>query len=184
MTDIKFNIASINLCTESEGPFKRLVIWFQGCNKRCVGCCNPDYQELKQAQVITLDKLLQIIEESKEQNKIEGVTFLGGEPTLQKGLAYLAKEIKNMGLGIIMFTGKLIQELDNELFEYIDLIIDGEFIIENRDKDRNVIGSTNQKMYFLTNRYEMSKDWFLVKRPNQFEINIENDNLFINGNVL
>ncbi len=41
------NLASIRMCTESEGPGRRLAIWVQGCKKRCTGCCNPDMQEIK-----------------------------------------------------------------------------------------------------------------------------------------
>ena len=41
------NLASIRMCTESEGPGRRLAIWVQGCKKRCPGCCNPDMQEIK-----------------------------------------------------------------------------------------------------------------------------------------
>ena len=57
---IKFNVASINTCTETEGPYKRLAIWFQGCNIHCKGCCNPDYQPLAAKNILSLEELVAI----------------------------------------------------------------------------------------------------------------------------
>ena len=87
---IKFNVALINTCTEAEGPFKRMAIWFQGCNIKCKECCNPELQEMKPAHIMTLEAILDIAKKSKIDNGIEGVTFLGGEPTLQSHLIDLA----------------------------------------------------------------------------------------------
>ena len=74
----KLNIAHINLCTEAEGPYKRMAIWFQGCNIRCEGCCNPELQDFKIANIITIRDVLEIIDDSCKKNGIEGITFLGG----------------------------------------------------------------------------------------------------------
>ncbi|MEE0897994.1 MAG: 4Fe-4S cluster-binding domain-containing protein [Acutalibacteraceae bacterium] len=52
---IKFNVAAINCCTETEGPYKRLTIWFQGCDIHCKECCNPDYQAFVVRNLMTLD---------------------------------------------------------------------------------------------------------------------------------
>ena len=69
---IKFNIASINCCTEIEGPNKRLTIWFQGCMLHCKGCCNPAYQPLEPRNIISLENLLKIIKDSKEKYDLLG----------------------------------------------------------------------------------------------------------------
>ena len=68
---IKFNVASINCCTEIEGPNKRLTIWFQGCMLHCKGCCNPAYQPLEPRNIISLENLLKIIKDSKEKYGID-----------------------------------------------------------------------------------------------------------------
>ena len=91
---IKFNIATINRCTEVEGPFKRLTIWFQGCNIGCRGCCNPGYQPLISKHIISLDELMDIIAQASKEFGIEGVTYTGGEPTLQQNLPSLTKKSK------------------------------------------------------------------------------------------
>ena len=67
---IKFNVALINTCTEVEGPFKRLCIWFQGCNRNCKGCCNKVLQPLKPANIISLEDLLKIIRKSKIEDNL------------------------------------------------------------------------------------------------------------------
>ena len=181
----KLNIAYINTCTETEGPYKRLAIWFQGCNILCKGCCNPELQSLKIRHVMTVEELFNIILVSKEKYDIEGVTFLGGEPTLQKGLISLVSLLKMNNIGTILFTGKRIEMLDNDLVSNLDLIIDGKFEASKIDTKRNLIGSENQNIYFLTNRYEKDEKWFFEKREKKIEINIMKENsIFISGDVI
>ena len=178
--NINFNIACINQCTEAEGPGKRVAIWFQGCGKRCVGCCNPELFEFKPAHILSLDEMLKIVIDAKEQFGIEGVTYLGGEPSLQQGLLELSLEIKKMGLGVILFTGKKARELNEGLKNAVDLIIDGGFEIDKPDNTRNLIGSTNQSLVFITDRYRPFERWFYDHRPKLMEINIA-DGLFMTG---
>lgn len=106
-----FNVARINLCTEAEGPHKRLAIWFQGCTIGCPGCCNPELQEMKTAHIMSLEEIISVVKKTKKENDIEGVTYLGGEPTLQKYLAELSDELHKIGLGFILFTGYKIKQL-------------------------------------------------------------------------
>ena len=171
----KFNVACINQCTEAEGPGKRLAIWFQGCDKRCDGCCNPELLDFKQAHILTLEMLVEIINNAKKQFNIEGVSFLGGEPALQQGLAELSLEIKKNGLGVILLTGKKIEDLDGKLRTSVDMIIDGGFEKDKPDNERNLVGSTNQKLFFISERYRPFEEWFYIPRPKRVEINISGD---------
>ncbi len=167
-----FNVARINLCTEAEGPHKRMAIWFQGCTIGCPGCCNPELQEMKQAHIMSLQEIIDIAKKSKEENAIEGITFLGGEPTLQKHLTELSKELHNIDLGVILFTGYKIKQLKESLISSVDLIIDGQFIESKIDKSRNLVGSTNQTFYHVSQRYINEMDWFVKKRDFLVDINI------------
>ncbi|WP_336025820.1 4Fe-4S single cluster domain-containing protein [Fusobacterium polymorphum] len=181
----KLNIAYINVCTETEGPYKRFTIWFQGCDILCKGCCNPELQALKIRHVMTVEELFNIILDSKEKYNIEGVTFLGGEPTLQKGLISLVSLLKMNNIGTILFTGKRIEMLDNDLVSNLDLVIDGKFEASKIDTKRNLIGSENQNIYFITNRYKKDKKWFFEKREKKVEVNIDKENsIFISGDVI
>jgi anaerobic ribonucleoside-triphosphate reductase activating protein len=178
-----FNVARINLCTEAEGPHKRMAIWFQGCTIGCPGCCNPELQEMKQAHIMSLQEIVDIAKKSKEENAIEGVTFLGGEPTLQKHLTELSNELHNVDLGVILFTGYKIKQLNGALVSSVDLIIDGQFIESKIDKQRNLVGSTNQTFNHVSKRYVNDMDWFNVKRDFKVDVNVSDDFL-ITGDVV
>lgn len=177
-----FNVAFINQCTELEGPYKRLAIWFQGCKKRCKGCCNLELQQLTFAHIISASKLMDIILMAKEKFGIEGVTFLGGEPLLQKGINYLAKQLQSMGLGTILFTGEKYESIVN--IEGFDLIIDGEFLMDQKDDKHNLIGSTNQRIFDITGRYSIVLEWFYKPREKSNEINFSDSCIYFNGDVL
>ena len=183
-TDMMFNVACINTCTTVEGPGRRLAIWFQGCNKKCDGCCNPQFIPLVPKHLLTLSEINQIIYKSKEVNDIEGITYLGGEPTLQKGLPQLSRAAADIGLGVILFTGNPINELDPTYLENVDLVIDGPFIEKQRDRERNLVGSVNQKIICLTDRYENCLDWFLEKRIEKVEVNIDDGLAVFSGDVV
>lgn len=181
----KLNVAHINMCTEAEGPYKRMAIWFQGCNILCNGCCNPELQPIKVNHIMTVQEVLDIALESQVTNGIEGVTFLGGEPTLQEGLTLLAYVLRNNNLGTILFTGKEIDLVDVDLVNCVDLVVDGLFDNKQIDYERNLIGSKNQNMHFITDRYKKNKDWFYIMREKRIEINMGQVNeLLITGDVL
>jgi anaerobic ribonucleoside-triphosphate reductase activating protein len=180
---IKFNVAIINTCTEAEGPYKRMAIWFQGCNIGCKGCCNPDLQDIKPAHIISLDEMVSIAKKSKKENGIEGVTFLGGEPTLQQHLDILSNELHKLDLGIILFTGYKINQLKESFISSVDLVIDGQFIDEKIDQNRNLIGSTNQTLYPISNRYVNNMEWFTDKRNQQVDVHVSGD-LLVTGDVV
>ncbi len=111
------------------------------------------------------------------------MTFLGGEPTLQNKLSTLAKEIQKLNMGLILFTGKNIDALSTELINSCDMIIDGFFDISRLDNMRNLIGSKNQKIYNISERYIYNKDWFLTRRNKKVEISVKNQIIFT-GDVI
>lgn len=179
----KLNIAHINICTETEGPYKRMAIWFQGCSILCEGCCNPELQGIRLAHIMTIQEILDIAIESRKSNDIEGITFLGGEPTLQEGLACLSKTLSMAGFGIILFTGHQYAKLSADIKSSVDLIIDGKFEADLIDNERNLVGSKNQQLIYITDRYKDSQNWFMSVREKKVEVNI-NETLFINGDVV
>ena len=180
---IKFNVASINKCTEVEGPFKRLCIWFQGCNIHCEGCCNPDYQALIPKHLMSLDELMGIIQEAQNEFGIEGVTFSGGEPSLQQNLPILTSKIKELGLGVISFTGHDYEEV-KECFVGCDVVLDGAYQQDQKETQRRLLGSTNQRIICLTDRYaDCIQEWFNNSETKTMEISLAN-NIIINGDAI
>ena len=178
---IKFNVASINCCTEAEGPGKRLTIWFQGCNILCKGCCNPGFQPLVPKYILSLDKLIEIIEDAKDKFGIEGVTYTGGEPTLQQHLPKLTDAIHKLGLGVISFTGRQFEEVQ-DILNGCDVVLDGAYIEEKRERKRRILGSANQRIICLTDRYPECVEWFTDGSEKLIEVNVS-DYIVVNGDT-
>lgn len=180
------NINNIAMCTEVEGPGKRFVLWCQGCLKKCKGCCNIEMQPIEKKNIMDSKEIIDLIKEAKLNFGIEGVTFLGGEPMLQaKGLVEVARWCKENNISIVTFTGYRIQELKNgeiqfshDLVELSDILIDGEFNEELYDEERKWVGSKNQNVYFLSNRY--TKD-ILENNNLSFEIRVDKEKVILNG---
>lgn len=179
---MKLRVFNILKNTKVEGPETRYCIWVQGCSRHCKGCQAVHTWSHSGG---VLYNVKDIIADIKKQKNIEGVTFLGGEPFEQaEALGIIAKAVKKEGLGVLCFTGGLLEELQQKeenkiLLENIDLLIDGALEIENVDYSRPWCGSKNQRYHFLTNRY--NKEIF-EKYKNKIEINIsKNGDIFMNG---
>ncbi len=121
--------------------------------------------------------------------KVEGITFLGGEPFAQaEALADLGARLRCAGLSVMTFTGYTLESITNcgnsdwmKLLSVTDLLVDGPYIHEKHDLSRPWVGSTNQRFHFLTNRYLHLKDSMGALR-NRVEIRIgSNGELTLNG---
>ncbi len=179
---MKLRVFNILKNTRVEGPETRYCIWVQGCSRHCKGCQAVHTWSHSGG---VLYNVKDIIADIKKQKNIEGVTFLGGEPFEQaEALGIIAKAVKKEGLGVLCFTGGLLEELQQKeenkiLLENIDLLIDGAFEADKVDYSRPWCGSTNQRYHFLTKRY--NEDIF-EKYKNKIEINIsKNGDIFMNG---
>ena len=179
---MKLRVFNILKNTKVEGPETRYCIWVQGCSRHCKGCQAVHTWSHSGG---VLYNVKDIIADIKKQKNIEGVTFLGGEPFEQaEALGIIAKAVKKEGLGVLCFTGGLLEELQQKeenkiLLENIDLLIDGAFEANKVDYSRPWCGSTNQRYHFLTNRYN---EEIFEKYKNKIEINIsKNGTIFMNG---
>lgn len=132
---------------------------------------------------MTLAEIISIIKESMDEFGIEGVTYSGGEPTCQKNLPFLTTEIKKLRLGIISFTGRKYEEVVDELMG-IDLVIDGKYISKERETKRRLVGSENQRILCLTDRYKNDISWFDIgKNGKSVEVNLA-DRIVLNGDKI
>jgi anaerobic ribonucleoside-triphosphate reductase activating protein len=182
---LTMQIAQVVPCTEAEGPGRRFAIWFQGCPLRCPGCCNPEFLPFQGGQTRTLDEITAWIIRAHEENDIEGITLLGGEPFAHAAGAALAAICRRLGLSTMVFTGYTIEDLKNrpepeiaELLALTDILVDGPYDREKPDSDRRWIGSTNQRIHFLTERYSFDEQW---RRRNTLEIRVIGREISING---
>lgn len=151
----KLYIHSIMESEDVNGPGNRLVIWTQGCCKGCVGCFNPSTWKSKTGKIYTVKELADLA----LSKNFEGLTLTGGDPLEQsdslfeflKLIHFEDFELKTrFPLGIICFTGYVIEELSGSALsclDYIDLLIDGRFVKELRYSS-GLAGSSNQRFHF------------------------------------
>lgn len=152
---MRLRVGYIKAGTRALGPGDRFAIWTQGCLRRCKGCISPEHQPLDGGYLVDTNDLADHI---CACNSIDGITISGGEPFLQaKALAELLEKVIEMRpeLTVIVFTGNKLEELtdtDSKTFlGEIDLLIDGEYIVELND-GIGLRGSSNQRFHFLTER--------------------------------
>ena len=181
------NLAQTVECTEAEGPGKRFAIWFQGCPMRCPSCCNPEMLSFDGGSPTRLEDLIQRIRSTQQTAAIEGVTLLGGEPFAHaRGALQLAKQVQKLGLSVMIFSGFTLEELRSqndtsvdELLGYTDILVDGRYEKELPETSRRWIGSRNQRIHFLSDRYDC--DDIRWQSPNTLELRLEKGQLSVNG---
>ncbi|MGI9474275.1 MAG: 4Fe-4S single cluster domain-containing protein [Rubripirellula sp.] len=187
MTPLELSVAHTVDCTEAEGPGRRFALWLQGCPLRCPGCCNPEMLSFRGGTMVALDAMEERIRVAIEKQGIEGVTLLGGEPFAHAEVASeLAERVQRLGLTVMAFTGFQIEALRAEtdasvhrLLRHVDLLVDGPYQQELPDHSRRWIGSTNQGIHFLTDRYDATdRCW---EEPNTLEIRLEGGEVRVNG---
>jgi anaerobic ribonucleoside-triphosphate reductase activating protein len=181
------SVAQIVPCTDAEGPGRRFALWFQGCPLRCPGCCNPEMLPFEGGRVRSVAAVLAEIKTVYAQQHIEGITLLGGEPLAHAaGAAALARDARALGLSVMVFTGYRLDEARAlpdpavaELLANMDILVDGPYIRELPDTRRRWIGSTNQRIHFLTDRYRA--DDACWRQPNTLEVRLRDGELTVNG---
>lgn len=149
----KLRIAGIEPESFVDGPGIRFSIFTQGCSHHCPGCHNPQTHDFDGGHDISLAELLSMIEENP---LLDGVTLSGGDPMFQaEALVPLAREIKERGMNLVIFTGFTFERLmamkDEkpemlELLTFADILVDGPFIMAERCLDLKFRGSKNQRL--------------------------------------
>ena len=110
-----------------DGPGLRLVIFLQGCNFRCKYCANPDtIDSVGESEETAVEEIMRMaMNEKAFFGKKGGVTFSGGEPTVQAAeLIPLVKRLKEQGINVCIDTNGSIWNKDvEELFSLVDLVL-------------------------------------------------------------
>jgi len=68
--------------SRANGPGIRAVVFFQGCSIGCPKCWNPLTHQFRGTEA-TIDVIAQEVLRSRQEHKLEGITFSGGEPMQQ-----------------------------------------------------------------------------------------------------
>lgn len=132
----------------------RAVLWTQGCPNHCVGCQNPETWDFEGGFLVDTEEIKRRLGEFKGQ---AGITFCGGEPFVQPEAC---KEIADwcraeMGWNVWSFSGFTYEDIMAmggaavEFLKSLDALIDGPFILEQRDLTLKFRGSRNQRLLHL-----------------------------------
>lgn len=169
------NVAHIESQSHIYGPGKRFVIWLQGCSLACPGCWNEEMWSFKPKTLVNRDQLLAWILSTPD---IHGVTLLGGEPLQQaENVIWLLNRVKqDSDLSTFLYTGYEQQELHtmglwDEMNTLCDMIAVGRYKKEERNIDRQWVGSDNQEVLYP----EGSGENMLQSDQNEVEIIIHSD---------
>lgn len=98
------------------------ILWFSGCNMRCLYCYNPEIVFGENSKNLSEEDALDFLK--KRVGLVDGVVFCGGEPTLYKNLLDLSRKIKEMGFLIKIDTNGTHPDVVSDLIAncYVDYI--------------------------------------------------------------
>ena len=135
----------------ANGPGVRVSIFMQGCSFHCKNCFNKETWDFEGGQEFTDDTIDKVIDLCNKP-EVKGLSILGGEPmhpTNIEGTTKLAKAFKEKypEKTIWTWTGFKYEDIkDKDVFNYIDVLIDGQYKDELHDPTLKWKGSSNQRV--------------------------------------
>lgn len=162
------NYATIKYYDIANGTGVRTSLFVSGCTHGCKGCFNEVAWPFDYGDPFTPEIEQQILD-SMKADYIAGLSLLGGEPfepQNQRGLIGLLRRMHEEypAKTVWCYTGYTYEtdlvdpagaahcEVTDEMLSYIDVLVDGEFILEKKDITLQFRGSSNQRILHLTNR--------------------------------
>lgn len=152
------------------------TIWTQGCSLNCKGCWNTQMHDFNGGVEMSIEEIVQRLQEANQKYGVTTVTILGGEPLQQQDIFNLMARIVDLEdnkYGIILYTGYTKKEIkDLGYSRYVrlaDVLISGRYDESKRDITKHLIGSTNQEIDFFTNKFKKSD----IKDGTRFELKIK-----------
>ncbi len=163
------HIGEIKTCDTANGPGMRVTLFVSGCTNKCKGCFQPETWDFCYGKPFTKEDEDFIINELNK-GYYEGLTLLGGEPfepQNQAGLVPFLRRVKDEcpDMDIWAFTGFTYEErllpgkdkyteVTDDMLSMIDVLVDGKFILEQKDVRLRFRGSRNQRIIDLKKTIE------------------------------
>ncbi len=137
-----------------NGDGLRAVLWTQGCPNHCFGCQNPETWDFNGGFLVDIEEVKEQLRAMKGQT---GITFCGCEPFVQpEACKEIADFCRNeLGWNVWSFSGFTYEEIKDyggaawEFLKSLDALIDGRFILAERDLSLKFRGSRNQRILHL-----------------------------------
>ena len=162
------NYGTIKFCDIANGIGIRTVLFVSGCTHHCKGCFQPETWDFAYGQPYTEATERQILD-SLAPSYIHGLTLLGGEPMEpdnHRALLPLLRRIKveYPQKTVWCYSGYTYEELTgvsrarcevtDEMLSLIDVLVDGEFVLERKNISLRLRGSENQRLIDLAKTRE------------------------------
>ncbi|MEA4813690.1 MAG: anaerobic ribonucleoside-triphosphate reductase activating protein [Oscillospiraceae bacterium] len=158
------NYSEIKKTDIADGIGTRVSLFVSGCTHHCKNCFNPETWDFGAGKPYTSDTEQEILK-ALEPPYIHGLTLLGGEPMEPDNQSELVKLLRKVRetypkKTIWCYTGytletDLLKEsrarcaVTDEMLSMIDVLVDGEYIDEERDISLRFRGSRNQRLIDL-----------------------------------
>lgn len=146
---MQIRIAGIVQDSIVDGSGMRLTVFTQGCPHHCPGCHNPETHDFNGGSLVDTSVIVAMLDTDP---LLDGITFSGGEPFEQvEAIKFIAHEAHKRRLNVWCYTGWTWEEIMDKphmrgLLAYIDVLVDGRFVMEQRSLALKWRGSTNQRV--------------------------------------
>ena len=156
------NYANIKPHDTANGEGIRVSLFVSGCTHHCKGCFNEETWDFRYGKPYTKETEDEIIKLLKREY-IKGLSLLGGEPmekVNQIEIINLLRRVKKempekdiwcysgytLDKDILPKDGKVHIDVTDEIVSYLDVLVDGEFVLELKDLKLKFRGSSNQRL--------------------------------------
>ncbi len=148
----------------ADGEGVRVTLFISGCRIHCPGCFQPETWDFRYGQEYTEETQKEVLD-AMDSEFIAGLTVLGGEPfepENQRVIVKLMKAAKERypEKNIWCWSGYLYDrdlqpggrkytEVTDEMLSYIDILVDGPFMLAKKNLALSFRGSENQRVIDL-----------------------------------
>ena len=156
------NYASLKTYDTANGPGVRVSLFVSGCEHHCKDCFNSEAWDFNYGKEFTEIEENEILEACSKKY-IAGLTILGGEPfsiqnqpTVLKLIQHFKEKYPEKTLW--MYTGyvldkdllpgqrKYVEGVTGLILDFVDVLVDGPFILAERNLSLKFRGSNNQRI--------------------------------------
>ena len=148
------NYAGIITNDIANGPGVRVSLFVSGCRNHCPGCFNPKTWNFGYGKPFTKETENTILD-ALRPSWIQGLSILGGEPTEPENEEVLLPFLRRVraelpGKDIWLYSGRTFETLKNDaLLKLADVLVDGPFVLAEKDMRLAFRGSRNQRIINL-----------------------------------
>ena len=171
------NYANIKKVDIANGTGVRVSLFVSGCTHHCVGCFNRETWDFKYGTEFTKQTEGEVLQALKP-TYIAGLSLLGGEPfepENQRALLPFLKVVRGTypEKNIWCYTGYLFEqellqnsrarcEVTDEILSLIDVLVDGEFVQEQKNISLRFRGSSNQRIIDVQESLKTGRNIYMM----------------------